>query len=162
MEMSGTGVFCNVNECPKTIALALYITVRESCFVTVCLIGSQRSQVIFSVTETIDILHNPPFVEFCGVCIMAKWIDEEMDITIFFRGRYRSYAQRQSYLNQLESVFIVQNQQIIIPPSLSCCQNKTTENGENKRSGSSWQQAVSGLLWNITFYRSRCNYHVQE
>lgn len=46
---------------PKWVpVLALYITDCESCFVTACLIGSQRTQVIFCHRNH---WHNPPFVD---------------------------------------------------------------------------------------------------
>ncbi len=62
---------------PRDIVLALYITDWESCFVTACLIGSQRNQVIFCHRNH---WNNPPFVESpCAVCIMAGWIDRNMD-----------------------------------------------------------------------------------
>lgn len=65
--------FENPNWAPRDIVLALYVTGRESCFVTVSVIGSQRSRVIFCHR---DHWHNPPFVEsLCAVCIMAGWID---------------------------------------------------------------------------------------
>ena len=105
---------------PRDIVRALCITHWESCFVTACLIGSQRNRVIFCHRNH---WHNPPFVEpLCAVCIMAERIDRNMDITVF--GGWHTmelHSERQSCFNYCP---YLQSHTIFTQYGLPCCVEK--------------------------------------